>query len=355
MKLYDRVKESILDVTYVREEVVPNSATEQYYNDLRKAIGLEDFPLILVNTIEKKTYITECNNQYFLVFDCYLLEIMDCLNQITISDNLSDNLNLFFYKTASEVCYAQGQITAAVKFASKYMNQIEGVLERYGEFSDIQSDYLFVQQAFLMAHEIFHFYVHKNPDKEVQGMVAKEQFLQRIYCYANVKEPHTAYMMSDVIGQKKMVEECLCDSTAVIQAIDAGVKVGKLNAVEAALAITMTVMNQYTVSILEDTIKHHGDISYERIQNMFNFRLLHLKAFLSLYIKEIGSEDEQKKFQVQVENVHNLWLNKVCRPIMNMLVEYNPLFHKKESLDAEENKVSKEARKILKQIYSFGI
>lgn len=88
---------------------------------------------------------------------------------------------------------------------------------------------------------------------------------------------------------------------------------------------------------------------------MFNFRLLHLKAFLSLYIKEIGSEDEQKKFQVQVENVHNLWLNKVCRPIMNMLVEYNPLFHKKESLDAEENKVSKEARKILKQIYSFGI
>lgn len=93
MKLYDRVKESILGVTYVREEVVPNSATEQYYNDLRKAIGLEDFPLILVNTIEKKTYITECNNHFFLVFDCYLLEIMDCLNQITISDNFSDNFD----------------------------------------------------------------------------------------------------------------------------------------------------------------------------------------------------------------------------------------------------------------------
>lgn len=350
MELYDRVRKIILDETVVRCEVDSNSAIEQYYNDLIEALHIEGFPLISINTIEKKTYILESNKQYFLIFDYYLMEIMHFLNRAILCNNFSDKLDPFFYMTASEECYLYHNIEAAIDFASKYMDKLDDVIEWYIKDNgiDTSSEYLFVQQAFLIAHEFFHFDIRKNPERQKQGMLSKEAFLKKIYNHANAKELTTAFTIADIIKDENVVEECLCDSTAVIQAIDVSQKIGKLDVVESGIAIAMAVMNQHIISVIRDTVHFSGDISYERYQILSSFRLLHLKAFTSIYIKDITSEIEQKKYQLQVENIYNQWLDKVYRPIMSMLLDHNNLLKDKSDLSPEE---LKRAKKVLKQFF----
>ena len=55
MDKLDFVKKTIIEETVVRDEVLNNDATQQYYTDLTEALQIKEFPLICVNTIEKKT------------------------------------------------------------------------------------------------------------------------------------------------------------------------------------------------------------------------------------------------------------------------------------------------------------
>ncbi len=354
-KMYDKIKKSILADTVERGGTANDSAAEQYYRDLADALHIEQFPMISVNTIEKKTYIIESDKQYFLVFDHYLMEIMHLFNKLILEDGHTDTLEPFFYKMVSEECYIENHISSAVKFAGKYMDRLDDVMEHYREenFIGKSADYLFVQQAFIIAHEIFHFYVHKNPGQEIKGLVSKEQFLQKIYCYVYERNPKTAFLMSDIVRDKKMAEECLCDSTAVIQAVDAGNKIGKLSAVESGIAIAVSLMNQYIISVIHDTVKFSGDMTYERIQNLFNFRLLHLKEFISLYIKEFASEEKQKQYHTQVEEIHRQWLDKIYRPVMFMLADCNSLLKNDSDQFAGNSEERKRAKKSLMKIYKF--
>lgn len=352
MKLNERIKNSILDTTIVRCEVENDDSTQHYYDSIIQSLKIDNFPLISVNTIEKKTYIVECEGLFFLVFDHYLIECMHLLNQCILNENQLKSVELFFFKSASEECYVQCNLSSAVKFASKYMNRLNDVVSIYltEEFSKSIPNYLFIQQAFLIAHEVFHFYVHKNPNKQIKGMIAKESFLQRIYDYTKKKNENVAFYMLDVIRDKNMIEECLCDSTAVIQAMDVAEKTGKLSIVESGIAIVLALMNQYTISVIQDTIKFSGNIFYERIQNLYNFRLLHLKEFISLYFKDYVSNEKCSQYQKQVEEIHDMWLKKVMKPIMNMLVEYNSLL-KKESKNEKKKVNTKEVKELLKKIY----
>lgn len=349
MELYDRIKKSILSSTVVRSDATNLFATEQYYSDLVDSLHIKEFPLISINTIEKKTYIVESNKRFFLVFDHYLMEVMHFLNQSILDDTFADDIEAFFYRTVSEECYVQNNISAAVAFSGKYMGRLDAIKL----YAEDRPEYLFVQQAFLIAHELFHFYVHKNPNQEIRGILSKERFLQRIYDYTSTKNPELAFVMADVIADKNMVEECLCDSTAVIQAIDVGLKVGKLDIIEAGVAAAIALMNQFTLSTIQDTVKFAGDISYERIQNLSNFRLLHLKAFTSLYIKELGSEEERKQYNDRVEYVHDQWIKKVHRPIMFMLVNNNELL-KSQQVYMGNTEEMKKTKEILKQIFTCG-
>ena len=51
MTLNDHIREMAIDPAFERETVADNSAVEMYYKDLQKAIGVENFPIILVDTL----------------------------------------------------------------------------------------------------------------------------------------------------------------------------------------------------------------------------------------------------------------------------------------------------------------
>lgn len=355
MDKLDFVKKTIIDGTIVRDEVLNNEAIQQYYNNLVEALQIDGFPLISINTIEKKTYmIQESCGQCYLVFDHYLLDCMHLLNQFVFAEDKTKQLETFFYKTVSEECYTQHKISSSINFAGKYMQNIDYVIKHYMEehFAEQIPEYLFVQQAFLIAHELFHFYLHKSPEGHEEVMSSKAKYLRSIYEYVLIRHSDIAVFMEKTIKNPKLVEECLCDSTAVIQAIDVGIKAGKLDVAESGLSAALALMNQYIISTIQDTIKHSGDISYERLHNLFNFRLLHIKAFTEQYIKEYYSNDEAKTYQEKVENIHGMWMNKVYTPIMYLLVDINPLLKEDEENDSDKSEEIRNIKNTLKRIYN---
>ena len=64
-------------------------------------------------------------------------------------------------------------------------------------------------------------------------------------------------------------------------------------------------------------------MTYERLQNLFNFRIVHLKAFTDLYIKEYGTSEQTRLYQYKVEQIHKNWLERVNTPSMHLLVKVN--------------------------------
>ncbi len=357
MELYDIIKASILSTPYVREPVPDNTAVAQYYCDMTSALHIEGLPLISVDTIEKRTYIAECNNNFFLIFDFYLLDIINTINHIVLANNHTKYSEILFFRLASEECFIQGKFEAAVEFGAKYMNRIGEIQSCFKKEDRLEetNDYLFVQQAFFISHEIFHFSANHHPKLLIKGMMSKERFLQRIYVYTKSRDKVAAAAMADVINNKNMVEECLCDTTAVIQAIDVGIKTDRMNVVEAGIAIAIALMSQYTISTIQDVVKFSGEILYERIQNLFNFRLLHLKAITSLYVKKIASEEKQEEYQAQVEKIHDRWFERINRPIFDLIVNYNRLFT--ENLKSSESGPEhiQRMKDILRQIYNSAI
>ncbi|MDE6706846.1 MAG: hypothetical protein K2K06_02270, partial [Oscillospiraceae bacterium] len=207
-----------------------------------------------------------------------------------------------------------------------------------------------VQQAFLIAHELSHFNISKNLNHQIRGLTSEQKILNMIYDYIKVKNPELAFFMTDLINDKNMIEECLCDSIGVMQAIDVGLKVGKLDIVESGIAITMALMHQYIVSIIQDTVKFEGDMTYERCQNLFNFRLLHIKEIVSQYIRKIKFQEE-KRYRVQIDDIHNKWINKIYHPILLLLVDCNNLLNNKLNTLTMTSEELKNARITLKRIY----
>lgn len=347
------VKKTIIEKTIVRDELVNYDATQQYYKDLTEALQIKDFPLIYVNTIEKKTYMIQLSGgQCYLVFDRYLLDCMHLLNQFVLGEDKTKQLESFFYKTISEECYTCNRILTALKFAGTYMENIDDVIQEYMDerFAEEIPEYLFVQQAFLIAHELFHFYLHRNSESHDESLSSKARYLNNIYEDVNNKRTEVADFIDKAIKSHKMVEECLCDSTALIQAIDVGIKVGKLDIVESGVSAALALMNQYVISTIQDAVKHSGDIQYERLQNLFNFRVLHIKAFTEQYIKELYSEEEAQSYKEKVEAIHSMWLNRVYTPIMYLLVDINSILKKSKVNDLEIHQ-DKEAKSVLKRVY----
>lgn len=326
MNRIDFIKRIITEGTITRDQELSYKETEVYYNDIVQALNIENFPLISINTIEKKTYMLQASDgQCYLVFDHYLLEYMHLLNQFVIEKDKSLQVEALFYKIMSEECFSRHKMGATIHFAGEYMNNIDYVIQDYMEerAADHIPSYLFVQQAFLIAHEIFHFFIHKNPNYDREGIQSKKRFLNRIYNYVLDKNADTAAMIKKAVDETDMAEECLCDSTAMIQGIDVGIKTEKMDIVDCGVSAALALMNQYTISTIQDTVKHSGDMTYERLQNLFNFRIVHLKAFTDLYIKKYSSSEQARLYQYKVEQIHKNWSERVNTPIMHLLVKVN--------------------------------
>ena len=180
----DLIKESIYCDTIVRDKELYDSPTKAYYDDLLQALSIEDFPIIEINTINKRTYTFESisDKRYYLVFDHYFLDCIHEIDQIIWGKYDFLFLNSFIYKMLAEECYSNRKYALSIQFAGQYLITIDEVIKEYNEKSSDESipNALFIQQAFLIAHELFHYVLNRDLSLLSTGIRKKREYIKSL-------------------------------------------------------------------------------------------------------------------------------------------------------------------------------
>lgn len=354
MRRIDFIKKSLTEGTCVRGETYEDSATMQYYSVIGESLDISDFPLVQINTIEKRTFMIQGNDgKCYLVFDTYLLE-----NIYTLSYFLHENygqrlLHSFMWKILAEECYINHKTNSALKFASAYMEGLDGIIDELQKekLSERDSDILFVQQAFLIAHEIYHYSVNKNSGTKKRELDSEKSYLKFLYDYMSFHFPEINDGREALINNKKLVEECYCDSAGIIQAIDVGVKVKRLDAAESGVAATLALMNQYLISIIQDWVHNAGNVSIEKLHNLFLLRIVNLKAFTRDYLRECYDKSDEEKFRTMIQDVNEKWKKNVYEPVLKLLTDYYLDFQEPDTQHILSGEDKKRIRSVLWEIF----
>ena len=354
MNKIDFIKREIADRTCVRGDVTEDSATVQYYIDVTEAMEIHDFPIVMINTIEKRIYMMhESNEQSYLVFDTYFLENMYLLDHLLDGRGEVELFGSFMNKILSEECYTNRKIHGAFKYAGEYLNTLPAAIKdiERERFSNEVSNYLFVQQAFIIAHEIFHFFLYKESAIRDRALNSKKSFFKSIYDYSSEHFPNTKDIMNLLVNDSNLVLECLCDSSALIHAIDVGINIRKFDVADSAVAATVALMNQYIISMIQDYVKKSGDLSLEALHNPFLLRLVHIKASASKYIREYFNTSDDEKYCAVIQEKTQQWNDLVYKPVWrNLLNEYESI-QEGDTLRIMNSDLKKQIKKTLWTVY----
>ncbi len=350
MNATERAKKNILEFRTIREDIIGDTAIEHYYTSLTTELGISDLPIIVCNTLEKRTSFVETHkNQFFLVFDNYVIELFYTLNKF-ISDNYTKkDIQTFFYKLISEECYIRLKYKPAMYFAGKYLNDLDVILfrpESTDSLDHIPND-LFVQQAFLVAHELSHFLTRVKFKNQPKYIEAKKKSLYNIYEYAQIHHVEISSILLSAIKSANVFEECLCDSVGLIQAIDIGTKIGNISALRCSIFCVITLMNLCILSMVSINVEEK--IFYNKTFDKFNLRILQLKCFASKYLREYFSINEEKEFEDAIEEMTFKWMEKAITPLLELEIKNINIFAENpQDISTEELETIKS---ILKQIY----
>lgn len=345
----DLIKESIYCDTIVRDKELYDSPTKAYYDDLLQALSIEDFPIIEINTINKRTYTFESisDKRYYLVFDHYFLDCIHEIDQIIWGKYDFLFLNSFIYKMLAEECYSNRKYALSIQFAGQYLITIDEVIKEYNEKSSDESipNALFIQQAFLIAHELFHYVLNRDPSLLSTGIRKKREFLKSLQMkpIQGLLKKHT--------DDLHFLEECLCDATGLIQAIDIARSLGKMNAAEAASVSAMAIMGQTTVTTIQEAVKKSPDISFELIMEKSTARLMHFMAFAPQYIEDSFSVDESRMFMQKAHSMYTVWLFNTQLPVVGKLNTYKKDFQENPVRDSLSIKELGKAKDTLIQVF----
>lgn len=318
MSSIDLIKKSIYCDTIVRDKEFSDSPTKVYYDNLLQALSIKDFPLIEINTINKRIYTCESisDKRYYLVFDHYFLDCIHEIDQIILGKHDLTFLDSFVYKTLAEECYSNRKYALSIQFAGQYMNTLDDVIKEYYEkrSDDPIPNALFIQQAFLIAHELFHFVMNKDPSLLSTGIEKKRQYID------SLRQISIGNVLKKQTDDQHFLEECLCDTTGLIQAIDIARSLGKMNAAEVASVSAMAIMGQTTVTTIQEAVKESLVISFEMIMEKSIARIMHFMAFASQYIEDSFSVDESRIFMQKAHSMHEDWLLKTQLRIIEKLI-----------------------------------
>ena len=351
MSSIDLIKESIYCDTIVRKHEYNYSAAKAYYDYLLQALSIEDFPLIEINTINKRTYMCESisDKRYYLVFDHYFLDCIYEIDQIVMDKHGPIFLDSFLNKTLAEECYCNRRYALSILFAGQYMNTLDNIIKKYNEegSSNLLSTPLFIQQAFLIAHELFHYVLNKDASLLLKGIEKKRQFI------CSLLDTSIKDIMGKYINDRLFLEECLCDATGMMQAIEIARSLGKMNVEGAASVSAMAIMGQITISTIQEAVRKSLDISFDNILDKSNARLMHFLTFVPQYIEARFSVEESRIFMKEFRSMHLSWLSKIQLPIIEKLITHRKDFVEDSDRDSLRTEELVRTRQILIQIFNI--
>ncbi len=322
------IRKSLQCSRVARQPTAEAISVQQYYSDFYSDIveqmEIPHLPLIICNTINKRICLSITSKGYYLIFDNYIIELFYQLNNLVLVDTPQVCIESFCYKMMAESCRLKSWYIPAINFAGEYMNRIEGLMlaSKNIENDNRTKNYLFIQQDFLIAHELFHYIINRKPSLYNRSQSSKRNYFDKIIKYANLQGTTTTAEGIRHAVDNSMLEECFCDATALIHAVDIGNKLKKSSTVDCAIACTLALLHQFELSIISEIVNNAGNhepINLSNRLNRLNVRLLHFKCIACDYIREADEKLQVDDFSTIIEELTDVWNKKVATATLDLL------------------------------------
>jgi hypothetical protein len=324
--ILDQIRKTIFSSRIAREPISDNKLIieeyyAEFYADIVKNLGIPNLPLIVCNSINKRICLAETQNQYCLVFDNYIIELFYLLNQFDSMDDY--HIETICLKIMAESCRLKSWYISATYFAGEYIDRFESVIKWFEKKSTNEfTSYLFVQQDFMIAHELIHYVVRNKPTFYARSIESIKGYFSNIVSFALNHFNDVATNLLPLSSDKLFIEECFCDISALIHATDIGSKLKNFSLPECATACALALLNQFQISIVSEAI--YSKYSENQVDlltklNRFNARLLCFKKAAFDYLCSNTTREQASNFLKNIDEITVNWNKKVQVPTLNLV------------------------------------
>lgn len=301
----DKLKKILLSKRNLREDNVGTIWIDEYFNEAIERLKIMNTEILVCNSLQRRCSCATIRDKKIIIVDNYLPELFIIFNQILCNENDSKYLELIFYKLMYEAYFLNGNIKLAAiykTFMRKKFHEV-GRMKIRQITKESKPQYLYIQQAFLVMHELMHSFFKDYPDSYRKQKETIKSVINTIF---HDKKINYTQLVSD-----DYLEELCCDHLAAISAIAICIEYGHCSEIDAACAIILALHYQYLLLCI-DKIVENNILTYEARE--FAVRVVLIQCFVINYFKVNKPE--------LVDNINNHMSDKINKWIKIYL---NPL------------------------------
>lgn len=298
----------LLSKRILREDPFERVWIDEYFSEILEGMQISEMELLICNTLQRRTSYSVVNGKPIIIFDNYLLELFAILNQLLEDIDGEEKIQLLFYKIAWESFYINEnyQFAAIYKMIAKQKFKQIGNIEVRQISRTSEPRYSYVQQVFLISHEVMHCYFQQSKESyEEQKRIVEEllnRFLGKKFAtiYLNISETYK--------------EEYCCDHLAVYTALHIGIKEYGNSIENSAIAIVLAMYHQFIILCIDKWVQGKSVDAKE-----FGVRISFIRLFVSNYLK-VEYPEIAKEINTKIDEKYNLWKTRCMDQIVRILI-----------------------------------
>jgi hypothetical protein len=267
-----------------------------YYKSILEHFEIDDLSILICNTLQRRTSITKYNREYILVFDNYVLELFSIFNQLVFDCADERYIEALYYRILSEAYFVCEKYNLSLRFNYKYVLIMKSLpLLEIREISKSSEPKLsYIQQAFILSHEVVHYLFDTNNNAKENYMGTTKTVIKNISKYERFSQIYNSLT-------ENYLEEYACDHIAVYLALDVALKENQYTLENGVTSIMSSMYYQYILKCLDFFVSNN--LIVEETEK-FLFRMTIAELAIRNYIKsEFGNVDAsvEKTFETSHE------------------------------------------------------
>lgn len=308
------IKRILLSKRILRTDPFENITwTDEYFPSWISNLGIPNTDIFSCNTLQRRCSCSSVRGNQIILMDNLILELFLIFNQMLEPNFDSKQIEALFCLIIRDSYFSFDNI----KYAAIYWNMAKQKISKSKIVKirpitkDSEPRYIYVQQAFLVAHELVHSWFRELPYELIDQKNIIKDLLKEIF----------ANRYSDIIStfSDSNIEEFCCDHIAVYLTMDISIN-GYNNSIEnSAIAIMLALCHQLAIFCIDQWIA--GELK-SSLTNVDNFRATIVRRYIRNYVRQYRP-DKLSCVDQSLDNIYSVWKEKIFDILTEYLIEQN--------------------------------
>jgi len=158
----EKILQAKISSRIIRREVKHNEKIDKLLSEICLAFKVEKPKLLFCDTLTRRISSFEYRKIQYIIFDNSLFEFLFLFDKLLLSNAIIADIDKLYYKILYEECLFQN-VTLALSCYQKYKSQLFSFDSLYDDEANV---YIACQTNFLLLHEVVHFDIAKNKNRD---------------------------------------------------------------------------------------------------------------------------------------------------------------------------------------------